>query len=311
MVDSSRVQDSHRRLCFEETLLPIAVDYSGRRWRHTKSAPRGVRPSECLRTWPPSSTQPSNAASARLEAIDTARISQPIRTEVRRRDIRTTGVDCGLLVQPGLSRTAPCTERMLPPAWPDESPTKTARPPDRTAALIEAVIRGTSIAGPPARCCRTMPRRALARSDPSIVTFAVEKTHRRLRTGMPASGRAARARLPARLAPGRRRYQQASREALIGQTAAEEDRVRCLQPRPGAAPGHSISSSSGTPRFKALAGCARSRAAFRSIATALRLASARSQSIATLPAPAPMSQSSSPGNGARLARVMARISCFP
>ena len=64
----------------------------------------------------------------------------------------------------------------------------------------------------------------------------------------------------------------------------------------------------GTPSAAALRAIIAARSGCRSIATAEPPALARSHSIATEPQPAPMSHKLSPGRGARLARVIARIS---
>jgi hypothetical protein len=130
----------------EETLVPVAVDYSGRRWRHNRGALRAqIRRAlaDIARDLDPIL---EGVASARLAAIGAAHRHTTSVHEARRLAISgRLASTAGILVQPGLfGRTAMRTERMPTPAWLDQPPIEDGV--DRRIlwhARIEAVICGS------------------------------------------------------------------------------------------------------------------------------------------------------------------------
>jgi superfamily II DNA or RNA helicase len=130
----------------EETLLPIAVDYGGRRWRRNRRTLSAQIKRALAELAPELDAALEGAASARLAAIATAHRHNASAHEVRRRAISgQLASTAGKLVQPGLfARTALRTEKMLPPVWPDEAPIEdSADRPIVWQARIEAVICGS------------------------------------------------------------------------------------------------------------------------------------------------------------------------
>ena len=131
----------------EEKLLPVAVDYSGRRrWRLNRRALRAQVKRTLAHLAPELESALAGAASARLAAIDRAHRHNASAHDVRRRAIfGQLASTAGMLVQPGLfARTALRTEKLPVPAWRDEAPIEdSADLRIDWQARIEAVICGS------------------------------------------------------------------------------------------------------------------------------------------------------------------------
>ena len=129
----------------EETLVPIAVDSRGRRWRHNRRALRAQVKQAVEELARALDWALEGVASARLAVISAAHSHNASAHEARRRAISgRLGSTAGMLVQPGLfGRTALRTESTPAPAWLDDAPIEGADRRIVWHALIEAVICGS------------------------------------------------------------------------------------------------------------------------------------------------------------------------
>ena len=160
MVIPVAAQQGHRRITIlysvafrtgagdmlEEALVPISVDYSGRRWRHNRAALRAQVKRALADLARHLDPVLESVASARLAAIAAAHDEKASAREARRRAISgRLASTAGMLVQPGLfARAALRTERTPAPAWLDEAPSEDGA--DRKIvwqARIEAVVCGS------------------------------------------------------------------------------------------------------------------------------------------------------------------------
>ena len=174
----------------EETLLPLAVEYGGRRWRQSRRGLRAQVRAGARGRGAAVSIQPlETVAGARLAAIATAHGHNVSAREARRRAMSgPLPSTAGALVQPGLFGRAGLRTEQEPAASAllDEAPIEDgAERRDRLAGpggsrdLREpGVIAGMSGS--------LLSHDALdelwQRPDPAIVTFAAEKAHRHLRS---------------------------------------------------------------------------------------------------------------------------------
>jgi hypothetical protein len=130
----------------EEMLLPVAVEDSGRRWRHNPRALRAQVKLALADLAPHLDSAVEAVACARLAAIGTAQRDNASAHEARRRAIsRPLPSTAGVLVQPGLfARTALHPERTPLAGWLDDAPI--GDDGDRRIvweARVEAVICGS------------------------------------------------------------------------------------------------------------------------------------------------------------------------
>ena len=132
----------------EETLLPVAVEYGGRRWRHRRSALRAQVRAAARGRWRRFSIQPSRPSPA-----PGSRQSRP-HTATTCPRARRAGGRCrgplpstaGVLVQPGLFGRAGLRTEQKPPtsALLDEAPIEEAAERQIVwQARVEAVICGS------------------------------------------------------------------------------------------------------------------------------------------------------------------------
>ena len=107
----------------EETLLPITVHFSGRRWQHNRRALRAQVKQALEDLGRDLDFALEGVASQRVEAIARAHSRHAAAYDARRRAISgRLASTAGMLVQPGLfGRTALRTERRPAPAWLDEA----------------------------------------------------------------------------------------------------------------------------------------------------------------------------------------------
>ena len=131
----------------EETLLPVAVEYGGRRWRHRRSGLRAQVRAALASLGPLLDSALEAVAGARVAAIGAAHGHGVSAREARRRAmsgrLRSTA---GLLVQPGLFGRAGLRTEQRPPtsALLDEAPIEQAAERQIVwQARVEAVICGS------------------------------------------------------------------------------------------------------------------------------------------------------------------------
>ena len=130
----------------EEVLVPIAVKYSGHRWRHSHGALRTQIKRALAGLSGDLDTVLERVASTRLAAIGPAH-SHNASAHAARRQAISGGLSstASRLVQPGLfGRTALRTESLPAPAWLDEAPIEDGA--DRRIlwqARVEAVFCGS------------------------------------------------------------------------------------------------------------------------------------------------------------------------
>ncbi len=100
----------------EETLLPVAVEFGGRRWRHRRSGLRAQVRAALANVGPLLDSALEAVAGARVAAIATAHGDGVSAREARRRVMAgRLPSTAGLLVQPGLfGRTGLRTEQKPP-----------------------------------------------------------------------------------------------------------------------------------------------------------------------------------------------------
>jgi len=130
----------------EETLVPIAVSCSGRRWRHNRAALRAQVKRAVTDLARDLDLVLDGVASARLAAIAGAHSHNASAHEARRRAISgRLASTAGMLVQPGLFARAALRTAMMPAApWLDEAPIEDGAGRQIVwQARIEAVICGS------------------------------------------------------------------------------------------------------------------------------------------------------------------------
>jgi hypothetical protein len=130
----------------EETLVPLAVEYGGRRWRRSRRGLRAQVRRALAELAPRLDSTLETVAGARLAAISTAHGPNVAAREARRRAMsgRLQSI-AGVLVQPGLfGRAGLRTERATASAWLDEAPIEDdAERRIVWQARVEAVICGS------------------------------------------------------------------------------------------------------------------------------------------------------------------------
>ena len=129
----------------EEMLVPVAVEDSGRRWRHNPRALRAQLKRALADLSPHLDSAVEAVACARLAAIGEAQRDNASAHEARLRAIsRPLPSTAGVLVQPGLfARTAPHPEPMPLPGWLDDAPIGDGDRRIVWNARVEAVICGS------------------------------------------------------------------------------------------------------------------------------------------------------------------------
>ena len=172
----------------EETLLPVAVEYGGRRWRHRRSALRAQVRAALADVAPLLDSALETVAGARVAAIATAHGHDVSAREARRRAMSgPLPSTAGVLVQPGLFGRAGLRTEQKPPASAllEEAPIEE----DAAAADRLAGSRGSRDLREPGVIAgmsgSLLSHDALdelwQRPDPAVVTFAAGKPYRHLR----------------------------------------------------------------------------------------------------------------------------------